>query len=50
MRPDFGLLQEVKPWKELPIDEEKIAEPGVPTFRAKPSSADQLEPPRNEET
>ncbi|WP_437288229.1 hypothetical protein [Sorangium sp. So ce406] len=33
---DFGLLQEVKPWKELPIDEEKIAVRGAPTFRAKP--------------
>jgi hypothetical protein len=33
---DFGLLQEVEPWKDLPIDEEKIAVPGVPTFRAKP--------------
>ncbi|MGK3997727.1 hypothetical protein [Sorangium sp. So ce1024] len=33
---DFGLLQEVEPWKELPIDEVKLAVPGVPIFRAKP--------------
>ncbi|WP_434044949.1 MULTISPECIES: hypothetical protein [Sorangium] len=46
---DFGLLQKVEPWDELPIDEEEIAASGVPPFRAKPWSAGQLEPPRKEE-